>query len=63
MSSLMLSITALHTLSVLAGNYIACKTKQKKIKSMKSDLFLEWGWTKIIPLSTIQAIVFVYNST
>ena len=34
---------------------IACKTYQEKIKPVRSDLFLEWGWTEVILLSRIRA--------
>ena len=36
----------------------------EKIKSMKSDLFLEYGWPKVIPLSRIWAFVYkCYGNT
>ena len=41
---------------------ISLQNIAEKIKSVKSDLFLEWGWTQVIPLSRIWANVFILNS-
>ena len=55
MLSLQLSITGIHNIQCFLLVNSLQNMAGKKIKFLKSDLFLEWVWTKVIPLSRIRA--------